>query len=123
MLSIVMRLNLSMNFKNNRRMKENDRDKTIKGLIFYCSQAVEMTAPLSKKTKPASFQPQWRFSHARFDMRGGSQPIAVDAKRKVLNMNFNPIMDKENHDQPQKKDFNRNPNAPSFSIQYRPQTE
>lgn len=107
-------------------------------------KVMELTAPPPKKTKPASddkkkaaaaaaaamslpkpqFQPQRRFSHAGFGMQGGSQPVSVEAKRKISlfhNMKFNPIMEEQNHDQPQKKEYGLNPNAPSFSMQQYPQ--
>merc|ERR1719445_1476016 len=57
-------------------------------------------------------------------MQGGSQPVSVEAKRKISlfhNMKFNPIMEEQNHDQPQKKEYGLNPNAPSFSMQQYPQ--
>merc|ERR1711981_85352 len=109
-------------------------------------KVMELTAPPPKKTKPASddkkkaaaaaaaaamslpkpqFQPQRRFSHAGFGMQGGSQPVSVEAKRKISlfhNMKFNPIMEEQrDHDQPQKKEYGLNPNAPSFSMQQYPQ--
>merc|ERR1711981_317536 len=109
-------------------------------------KVMELTAPPPpKKTKPASddkkkaaaaaaaamslpkpqFQPQRRFSHAGFGMQGGSQPVSVEAKRKISlfhNMKFNPIMvEQRDHDQPQKKEYGLNPNAPSFSMQQYPQ--
>jgi len=99
-------------------------------------KVMELTAPPPKKTKPASddkkkmalgssqskgpqLQPVRRFSHAGFGMQSG--PI-VEAKRKISlfhNMKFNPILE-EQADQPQKKEFGLNPNAPSFSMQQYP---
>merc|ERR1719510_2542806 len=100
-------------------------------------KVMELTAPPPKKTKPASddkkklslgssqvkpqLQPVRRFSHAGFGMQGHSAPV-VEAKRKISlfhNMKFNPILE-EQADQPQKKEFGLNPNAPSFSMQQYP---
>merc|ERR1712223_1599248 len=108
-------------------------------------KVMELTAPPPKKTKPASDEkkksmsnlassqfksmqsggqgPVRRFSHAGFGMQGnpGGAPI-VEAKRKISlfhNMKFNPILE-EQADQPQKKEFGLNPNAPSFSMQQYP---
>jgi len=102
-------------------------------------KVMELTAPPPKKTKPTSddkkkssltlgssqvkpqLQPVRRFSHAGFGMQGHSGPI-VEAKRKISlfhNMKFNPILE-EQADQPQKKEFGLNPNAPSFSMQQYP---
>merc|ERR1712048_580238 len=86
-------------------------------------KAAAAAAAAMSLPKP-QFQPQRRFSHAGFGMQGGSQPVSVEAKRKIIlfhNMKFNPIMEEQNHDQPQKKEYGLNPNAPSFSMQQYPQ--
>jgi len=107
-------------------------------------KVMELTAPPPKKTKPSSdekkklsggngfnsnlrpsLQPQRRFSHAGFGMQGGADaPSGGEAKRKISlfhNMKFNPILEEQN-DQPHKKEFGLNPNAPSFSMQQYPQS-
>lgn len=107
-------------------------------------KVMELTAPPPKKTKSAAnnaedkkkltaatggnqvkpqFQPQRRFSHAGFGMNQGPQSNDQQPKRKISlfhNMKFNPILEEQN-DQPTKKEYGLNPNAPSFSMQQYPQ--
>jgi len=106
-------------------------------------KVMELTAPPPKKTKPAGasddkkkaaaalgasprpqLQPVRRFSHAGFSNPAFQAGAAVEAKRKISlfhNMKFNPIMEEQQiADQPQKKEFGLNPNAPSFSMQHYP---
>jgi len=96
-------------------------------------KVMALTAPPPKKTKPSSddkkkalqnsqvrpsLQPQRRFSHAGFGMNQMASGQAEGKRRISLihNMKFNPIME-EHNDQPQKKEYGLNPNAPSFSMQ------
>jgi len=112
-------------------------------------KVMELTAPPPKKTKPSAddkkrspsspggtfsqpqsgarpqFAPQRRSSYAGFGMQGGNSGTPPQRKTSLFhNMKFNPIMEEQQDQGPQKRpEFGLNPNAPSFSMQQYPQQQ